>query len=309
MLNPSQMMGAATGGGQKPTGPSGANAGTPGQSPKPGQGQRSEPAEQGAPSQGVQAAQQAAEMPTSAMPSEQGSAASSGEAKEDNKSGYEALPKELRNATGDESEEEEGDSQNIGHEDFLELMMTQLENQDPMDPQDSDQMMGQIAQFTTASGVEQLQSDFEKFFEHMRSDQSLRAAQLVGREVVTESRQARLPEEGEMEALLALERSAPNLTVEIENEAGEQVHREQLGEMEAGEHTFTWDGTTEDGQRLPQGQYQLNAYVEDGDKQESVPTLVGAPVTSVSVGRDGQPPELSVAGLGEMSLSEVQRIR
>ncbi|ABM61305.1 flagellar hook assembly protein FlgD [Halorhodospira halophila] len=293
MLDPSQLMGGAAGGGQKaPKPPSAGDSGAAGK-----QGG-------GGPAEGVQAAQKAAEKPVGSGLS--GGLSGGDRAESAAKSGYEALPEDLRSIPEDK---DEGDPQSIGHEDFLELMMVQLQNQDPTDPQDTEQMMGQIAQFTTASGIEQLQSDFREFFEHMRSDQSLRASQLVGREVVTESRQAYLPEDGEMEALLQLERSAPNLTVEIENAAGERVHREQLGEMEEGEHPFAWDGTNNDGQRLPQGTYQVNAYVEDGDEREPVPTLVGAPVTSVSVGMDGRPPELSVAGLGEMSLSDVKRIR
>ena len=298
MLNPSQLMGGAAGGSgpqQRPQPPSADEAGK-GQAG----GQTDSPAE------GVVAAQKAADQPPGQASSKAGEGSSSGEPAAGGAQGLDALPEELRSIP---EEEDDGDPQSIGHEDFLELMMVQLENQDPTDPQDTEQMMGQIAQFTTASGIEQLQSDFREFFEHMRSDQSLRASQLVGREVVTESRTAYLPEEGGMEALLQLDESAPNLTVEIENEAGERVFHEQLGEMEAGEHPFTWDGTTEDGQRLPQGTYQVNAYVEDGEERTPVNTLVGAPVTSVAVGMDGRPPELSVAGLGELSLSDVKRIR
>ena len=282
MLDPSQLMGGAAGGGQQ-----GARSAAQG----------AQPPQQADAQRGAQG-----EQPQRPGGAEAGAQGRPSEEPEDS----EGLPEELRSIP---EEDDGGDPQDIGHEDFLELMMTQLENQDPTDPQDTEQMMGQIAQFTTASGISQLQSDFEDFFDHMRSDQSLRASQLVGREVITEGRDAYLPEEGEMEALLQLDSSVPNLTVEIENEAGERVYREQLGQMEQGEHPFTWDGTDSDGQRLPQGKYQVNAFVEDGEEREPVPTLVGAPVTSVAVGMDGRPPELNVAGLGELSLDDVKRIR
>lgn len=219
-----------------------------------------------------------------------------------------AIPEELKLPADDKSGNK-GDKQSIGHEDFLKLMLTQLKNQDPMNPQDTEQMMGQIAQFTTASGVNELKSQFQEFFEHMRSDQSLRAAQLIGREVLTERDAGHLPQEGDFEAILQLDSSASNLTVEIANENGERVHREQLGQVAEGEHPYVWDGTNENGQRLPQGEYQLRAYREDGDSREAVGTLVGAEVTSVSMGKDGRPPELSVAGIGDVSLSEVKRVR
>ncbi|MBK1734834.1 hypothetical protein CKO15_05930 [Halorhodospira abdelmalekii] len=219
----------------------------------------------------------------------------------------ERVPEELR--VSGSRDKDEKDRQSIGHEDFLELMMVQLKNQDPMNPQDPSEMMGQLAQFATASGIHQLQSDFSSFFEHMRSDQSLRAAQLIGREVLTEGDKGYLPEEGELQALLQLEQSAPNLTIEIQNQAGERVYYEQLGEVQEGERPFSWDGTNDDGRRLPSGQYRVRAYVEDGEDRRSVSMLVGAPVTSVSMGQGGRPPQLDVVGLGEMSLADVKRVR
>ncbi len=292
MLDPSQLIGG-TGGKQRPQPPS------PGSG---GGGGRSQPAE------GFQAAERAAGQPGRAGV---GPAEGTTEGKQGDKppSGLEGLPEELRSIPDRSEGDEEKDDKSLGHEDFLDLMMTQLKNQDPMNPQDPKQMMGQLAQFTTASGIEKLQSDFESFFDHMRSDQSLRAAQLVGQEVMTESNEAHLPEEGEMEAMLQLERSTSSLTVEVTDGSGEKVYQEQLGEMEKGEHTYTWDGTTRDGERVPAGKYQINAYAEDGERREAVTTLVGAPVTSVAVGKEGQPPELSVEGLGEISLSDVKRIR
>lgn len=217
-----------------------------------------------------------------------------------------AIPEQLRLQEGSDKD---GDPKSIGHEDFLKLMLTQLKNQDPTNPQDTKQMMGQIAQFTTASGIKELNDQFQQFFEHMRSDQSLRAAQLVGREVMTEGNKGYLPAKGDFEAVLRLDSSTPNLAVEIENSSGEVVHQEKLGQTSSGEHTYAWDGTNDSGQRLPQGHYQIRAYREDGDKREAVGTLVGAQVTSVSMGRDGRPPELSVAGMGDIPLSEVERVR
>ncbi|BAU58871.1 flagellar hook assembly protein FlgD [Halorhodospira halochloris] len=291
MLNPAQLMGGASGAKpQQSTGAAGQGvkeSGPAGQEPAAGAKQGQAPAAENAPAGSSRRAERAEGRGVGAAEQDGG------------------IPDELRLAEDDNK----GDPQSIGHEDFLKLMLTQLENQDPTDPQDTEQMMGQIAQFTTAAGINELKSEFQEFFEHMRSDQSLRAAQLVGREVLTDSGEGYLPEDGDLQAILQLESSAPNLTVEIENEHGERVHREQLGQVSEGEHPFVWDGTDEDGQRLPQGQYTLQAYTEDGDEREPVGTLVGAQVTSVSMGMDGRPPELNVAGLGDISLSDVKRVR
>lgn len=295
MINPAQMMGAA--------GAPGAGGGKP-----PGGGPAGAPAAEGAPPGGGEAGSGG---PGAAAAAAQSEAPAGGE-RQGPGSGQErraeapaGLPDDLMIPQDDG----EGDRQHIGHEDFLELMMVQLQNQDPMDPTSTDEFMGQIAQFTTASGVDQLQRDFNKFFEHMRSDQSLRASALVGREVITEGREGVLREDGGMEAILDLDESVSNLTISIENSAGERVYREQKGEQPEGEQVFQWDGRDQDGNRQPAGNYRISAYVEDGDDRRDVTTLVGAPVTSVTLGKDGQEPRLNVAGLGEVSLADVQRVR
>ncbi len=219
------------------------------------------------------------------------------------------LPKGIPEELLSIPKKDEGNPNEITHKDFLKLMLAQLENQDPTNPQDTEKFMAQIAQFTAASGISQLQSDFKAFFEHMRSDQSLRASHFVGREVVVRGSDGYLPEQGELQAVIELESAAPNLTVDIVSPTGERIHRERLGERSSGEHPFVWDGVDEDGQRRPAGSYKIHAYVEDGDDRKSVTTLVGAPVTSVSLGRDGRQPMLSVAGQGEVSLADVRRIR
>lgn len=294
MLNPAQLLGGA--GGSKPQRSAGAagaqpGGGSAGQIKSPGGAGPASRAQQSDPSMAGE----------KVISGQRGAETRSAAANQQNE-----IPEELKLSKDDGQKE---DSKSIGHEDFLKLMMTQLKNQDPTDPQDTEQMMGQIAQFTTASGINQLQEDFQKFFEHMRSDQSLRAAQLVGREVLTESGKGHLPKGGNFEAILQLDSSAPNLTVEIANEHGELVHSEQLGQVSKGEHPYVWDGTNANGKRLPEGQYQVQAYVEDGENRETVNTLVGSEVTSVSMGMNGRPPELSVAGLGDISLAEIKRIR
>src|SRR5690625_1502858 len=95
-----------------------------------------------------------------------------------------------------------GDSQNtrqqkapgeIGQEDFLKLMVTQLQNQDPFSPMENGEFLAQIAQFTTATGIQELQQSFERFSSNIKTEQALQAASLVGRNVVVESDVGQLP--------------------------------------------------------------------------------------------------------------------
>ena len=82
---------------------------------------------------------------------------------------------------------DEVDSQELGQEEFLQLMLTQLENQDPFKPMESGEFLGQLAQFGTVTGLGELQQSFESLSGSLISDQALQAASLVGRSVTIES--------------------------------------------------------------------------------------------------------------------------
>ena len=75
----------------------------------------------------------------------------------------------------------------LATEDFLALMTTQLQNQDPLKPLESGDFLGQIASFSTVSGIGELNDSFEGFAQSMQSDQALRGSALVGRSVLVPS--------------------------------------------------------------------------------------------------------------------------
>src|SRR5690554_4565292 len=88
----------------------------------------------------------------------------------------------------------------LGQEDFLKLMVTQMRNQDPFAPMDNGQFLAQMAQFSAASGIGELQKSFEAFQQSMAASQTLSAASLVGREVMVESPEGHLSEGGSLDA-------------------------------------------------------------------------------------------------------------
>ena len=72
----------------------------------------------------------------------------------------------------------------LGQEDFLTLMISQFRNQDPFEPMDNGDFLGQLAQFGTVSGIENLNSAFAGLAGSIQSEQALQAANLVGRDVL-----------------------------------------------------------------------------------------------------------------------------
>ena len=196
----------------------------------------------------------------------------------------------------------------LGQEDFLTLMITQFKNQDPFEPMDNGQFLGQLAQFSTVSGIDSLNSGFDGLAGALRDEQALQAANLVGRTVVAETSEAYFNGSDPVSAGLDLGAAAAAVEIDITNASGELVQRIQLGQQAAGNVQFAWDGRAADGSRLPEGQYSLNARVLRGQNIESVPTLVESRVDSVTLGRQGGGMTLNLAGGGSLSLSQVYRI-
>lgn len=201
------------------------------------------------------------------------------------------------------------DRTELGQEDFLKLMTAQLKNQDPMKPMQSGEFMTQIAQFTSANGIGQMQKSFAEFTQDMKADQALRAAGLVGRQVVVASDSGYLPEGGELGASIHLPRDVDNLTVKVYSAAGEVLDTVELGAQPAGDVEFAWDGQDADGKTLPPGRYSFAASTMWEGETYGLDTFVAAEVESVRLGQNGQSPQLTLAGLGETDLNAVRHIK
>lgn len=196
----------------------------------------------------------------------------------------------------------------LGQEDFLKLMVTQFRNQDPFEPMDNGQFLGQLAQFSTVSGLDTLNQGFDGLAGALREEQALQASNLVGRTVVAETNTAFYDGDTTVSGALDLRSSAAAVEVDIIDASGQLVQRIDLGQQPAGTMNFTWDGRTADGGRADAGQYTLAARVIRGQNIESVQTLVESRVDSVTLGRQGGAMTLNLAGGGSLALSQVYRI-
>ncbi len=196
----------------------------------------------------------------------------------------------------------------LGQEDFLTLMIAQFRNQDPFKPMENGEFLGQLAQFGTVSGIEELNGAFAGLRTSLQSEQMLKAATLVGRSVLAAGDTGYLPEAGELSGAVELEASATSVQIDVTNASGELIRRLELGAREAGLVRFEWDGRDAQGRRVDAGHYALSARVLRGRDVESVETLLDARIDSVNLGRAGQPMTLNVAGGGVLAVDQVRRI-
>ncbi|PKM02241.1 MAG: flagellar hook capping protein [Gammaproteobacteria bacterium HGW-Gammaproteobacteria-6] len=201
-----------------------------------------------------------------------------------------------------------GNRDALGQEDFLKLMITQFRNQDPTQPTDSTQFLGQLAQFSTVSGIQGLQDSFGGLASTLQGDQALRAAGLIGRQVMFSS--PLLGFDGEAATIGAVDNpvSGGKVTVQIADLNGRLLRTVELGQQPAGMVGFSWDGRANDGSVLAPGSYVMSAQVISGSDVRAAETFTQAAVLGVSLAAGSGQPMLRVEGAGEMALSQIREI-
>lgn len=209
---------------------------------------------------------------------------------------------------GKKEEEKKTGSDELGKDAFLELMITQMKNQNPLEPQGNAEFVSQLAQFSSLEGITNLNDTVTKLAGGFQSSQALQASALVGRTVKIETDKAYLPKDGRVYGTVDLPYSTSGVRINVYNDKKELVFQEDLGDQKAGEVVFAWDGKLSDGTTLEPGTYRFEAIATTAEgKPEQVKTYLGANVNSVTVGAN-QKVTLNIAGAGPVELTGVKEI-
>jgi flagellar basal-body rod modification protein FlgD len=198
--------------------------------------------------------------------------------------------------------------ENLGKNEFMELMIAQLKNQDPLKPQENGDFIAQLAQFSSLEEMQGLSGSVDSMVGEFRSTQALQASAMVGRSVLVPSDVGILDATGEMQGFVNVPASTSNLRVSIVNPAGERVRQLNLGAAQQGQAGFVWDGKNDAGAPASPGAYQIVAEGSYPEGNEQLGTLVSANVDSVSLGGKSGGVTLNLAGMGSIALSDVRQI-
>lgn len=199
-----------------------------------------------------------------------------------------------------------GQNKELGKNEFLNLLVAQLNNQNPLEPQGNGEFIAQLAQFSSLEGIEKLNTSMESMLSSYQSSQALQASSLVGRKVIVPTEKAVVDTSESFKASLVLPASSGNVYVNVYDNAGALVTRINMGEQAAGNHSFIWDGKNASGELMPPGTFRFEAQATYGDETKGLYTLLPANVDSVTLG--GSELVLNLAGLGSVPLSHVQVI-
>ncbi len=182
--------------------------------------------------------------------------------------------------------------EDMGSQDFLALMVAQLENQDPTKPMDNMQFMGQLAQFGTVSGIQEMNDSFSGLSSAITANQALQAAGLVGRDVVTEGnigtlRAIGVNEDNELamalDATVEFPDGASAATFYVQDSSGRLVYSAPLPPTSGDDVRVQWDGRDNNGELLDPGRYQVSAEAVVNGSAQTVVVNAHQQVESVAV--------------------------
>ena len=162
---------------------------------------------------------------------------------------------------------------------FLNLLVTQLQNQDPLDPMDANEFTNQLVQFANVEQQIQQNANLEQLITIQKTSQVANLVNYVGKTVRAVSSAFQVNGAG-ADLSYQLEAPATKSTITIRNVAGDVVFSGN-GEIDAKTHAFTWDGKDNDGIQVPDGVYSFAVSASDiDDRLINVQHMVSGHVTS-----------------------------
>lgn len=197
-----------------------------------------------------------------------------------------------------------GDAQNR----FMTMLVAQMKNQDPLNPLDNAQVTSQLAQLSTVTGIDKLNSTLTSMQSTYQMSQSLQAAGMIGHNVLAPGSTMNLSN-GKAAFGLDLASPADDVKVAVLDASKKVVRTMDLGAKETGLSSLQWDGTTDDGNTAADGVYTFKVSAVQGGKDvsSSVTALAIGQVSSVTTGGGGV--KLTVPNIGDVSLADVRQIQ
>jgi flagellar basal-body rod modification protein FlgD len=189
---------------------------------------------------------------------------------------------------------------------FLKLLVTQLKNQDPLNPMDNAQLTTQLAQINTVSGIQQLNTTMAGLSTSLLSAQSTQSASLIGRTVLAESSTLKLDAGKTAIGGAQLAQAAERVRINILGPAGNLVRQFELGAQKEGLSGFEWDGKNDAGVRVDPGNYTFHVTATNGTQNVGATPVAAGLVSSITLGSGGS--RLNVDGVGEIAMQQIRNI-
>ena len=206
------------------------------------------------------------------------------------------------------NEEEKANKDQLGQEDFLKLMTTQLQNQDPFAPMENAEFIAQMAQFSTVTGITEMGESLKSISSQIKEFRVATASSLMGASVMIPGNIARPDSNGEIHGMIDLP-SASNMTrLTFSDASGTPVHSMDLGPQASGLTGFSWEDIPKDILNSDEP-LRVDVFADLGSGMENLTPSVFAEVFSTSVGDETNGVMLDVRDYGQVRAADVLRFR
>ncbi|HEY3590441.1 MAG TPA: flagellar hook assembly protein FlgD [Buttiauxella sp.] len=189
---------------------------------------------------------------------------------------------------------------------FLTLLVAQLKNQDPTNPLQNNELTTQLAQISTVSGIEKLNTTLGSVSGQLTNNQSVQSSALIGHGVMIPGTKILAGSEATTPFGVELQQAADKVTATITDNTGKVVRTLDIGALTAGVHTFTWDGTMTDGTTAPDGAYNVAINASNGSTQLVAQPLNFAMVNGVTLSNGKT--LLDLGTYGTSTLDDIRQI-
>ncbi|ALB54537.1 flagellar hook assembly protein FlgD [Cronobacter turicensis] len=189
---------------------------------------------------------------------------------------------------------------------FLTLLVAQLKNQDPTNPMQNNELTTQLAQISTVSGIEKLNTTLGSISGQIDNSQSLAASALIGHGVMIPGSTILTGKDTTTPFGVELQQAADKVTATVTDKSGKVVRTIEIGALSAGVHTFSWDGTMSDGTKAPDGSYNVSIAASNGGTQLVAQPLNFALVNGIT--RSNGSNLLDLGTYGTTTLDQVRQI-
>jgi flagellar basal-body rod modification protein FlgD len=209
-----------------------------------------------------------------------------------------------------QSDAQKANSDKLGQSDFLKLMTTQLQNQDPFAPMDNGDFIAQMAQFSTVTGIEDMNASLGKLVEEFDQARIATASNLLGHSVLVPGNIGRPDGEGELHGVLDLPEATISTQLNyVDVDTNNSLFKEDLGPRAAGLVGFKWSDIPEE-ILASNKRIKIEALIDTGNGPEQLSPSIYSKVISASVGT-GETKQvlLNVEDYGDLDVSSAVNFR
>ena len=209
-----------------------------------------------------------------------------------------------------QSEAQKATKDTLGQSDFLKLMTTQLQNQDPFAPMDNGDFIAQMAQFSTVTGIEEVNSSLKKLVEEFDQARIATASNLLGHAVLVPGNIGRPDDKGQLHGVLDLpDQTFMTQLTYYDADTNEELHTDDLGPLGTGLVGFSWENIPQD--ILDRNaRIKIEALIDTGNGPEQLSPSIYSKVISASVGTGNEKQVLlNVEDYGDIDVSSAVNFR